>query len=127
MASSIFSSRRRCRQTTLRRCYAIPVEVMEFDVGCFPAGGNYSGCTELCAARTGAVDQRDDAARQSGLRSSSGKVRVACPRKEKVMKHVLRTIRAKLMFAMGALAVVAASVGILGIYKLSESNTRLEY
>src|SRR5690349_18581079 len=43
------------------------------------------------------------------------------------MKHVLKTIRAKLMFAMGALALVAASVGILGVYKLSEFNTRLEY
>ena len=43
------------------------------------------------------------------------------------MKHVLRTIRAKLMFSMGALAVVAVSVGILGIYKLSEFNTRLDY
>ena len=31
------------------------------------------------------------------------------------------------MFAIGALAVIAASVGILGIYKLSEFNTRLEY
>ena len=43
------------------------------------------------------------------------------------MKHVLRTIRAKLMFAMGALALVSATVGILGIYKLSDSNTRLDY
>jgi methyl-accepting chemotaxis protein len=43
------------------------------------------------------------------------------------MKHVLKTIRAKLMFAMGALAVVAAAVGILGIYKLSDFNTRLDY
>ena len=43
------------------------------------------------------------------------------------MKHVLRTIRAKLMFAMGALAVIAASVGVLGIYKLSEFNSRLDY
>jgi methyl-accepting chemotaxis protein len=52
---------------------------------------------------------------------------VAQATKGDVMKHVLRTIRAKLMFAMGALAVVAAAVGILGIYKLSEFNTRLEY
>jgi methyl-accepting chemotaxis protein len=57
----------------------------------------------------------------------AGKCLWLAPRKEQVMKHVLRTIRAKLMFAMGALAVVAATVGILGIYKLSESNTRLDY
>jgi len=44
-----------------------------------------------------------------------------------VMKNVLKTIRAKLMFAMGALAVVAAAVSLLGIYKLSEFNTRLDY
>jgi methyl-accepting chemotaxis protein len=31
------------------------------------------------------------------------------------------------MFAMGALALVAAAVGLLGIYKLSDSNTRLDY
>jgi methyl-accepting chemotaxis protein len=47
--------------------------------------------------------------------------------KEKAMKTILRTIRAKLLFAMGALALVAAATGVFGIYKLSEFNTRLNY
>ncbi len=43
------------------------------------------------------------------------------------MKNVLRTIRAKLMFAMGTLAVIAAVMAGLGLYKLSEFNGRLDY
>lgn len=43
------------------------------------------------------------------------------------MKTVLRTIRAKLLFAMGALAVVAVAVGVFGLYKLSEFNSRLDF
>lgn len=43
------------------------------------------------------------------------------------MKTVLRTIRAKLLFAMVAMALVAACLGMLGTYKLSEFNTRLNY
>ncbi len=43
------------------------------------------------------------------------------------MKNVLRTIRAKLLFAMGALAVVAIVLAGFGLMKVSEFNTRLNY
>ena len=43
------------------------------------------------------------------------------------MRTIFRTIRAKLLFAMGALALVGAATGTYGIYKLSEFNTRLNY
>lgn len=43
------------------------------------------------------------------------------------MKNILRTIRAKLLFAMGALALVAAAIGAYGLYRLSEFNTGLDY
>lgn len=42
------------------------------------------------------------------------------------MKNVLKTIRAKLMFATGALAVVAAVVASAGVYHLGVFNSRVE-
>lgn len=41
------------------------------------------------------------------------------------MKTVLRTIRAKLLFAMGALALVAATLACFGIYEVNHWNERI--
>ena len=41
------------------------------------------------------------------------------------MKSILRTIRAKLLFAMGALGLVAAVLALFGIYKVNDFNNRI--